>query len=158
MTSPSSSQVPVPAGPAVDAVQQALAAEHAASWSYGLVSAFLGGDYASALGKGRAAHDDRRELAAAMIRRSGGQPVPAQASYQPPKPVTDAKSALALVVTMESATAAAWRAVLERTEPGSGLRAPALAALTDSATRGTRWRIAAGVTPAAEALPGTPTG
>ncbi|MBN6037864.1 ferritin-like domain-containing protein [Amycolatopsis sp. 195334CR] len=138
----------------VTAVQDALSAEHAAVWVYGLVTAFLPNDFRSGTENGASAHRDRRDACERMLTAAGATPVPTEPAYLPPKPVTDAKSAMALVATAESDAAAAWRGVLERTDDTT-LRTVALRALVGSATRGTSWRKEAGESPAAVALPGT---
>lgn len=138
----------------VTAVQDALSAEHAAVWVYGLVTAFLPGDFRNGTDNGASAHRDRRDACERMLTAAGATPVSTEPAYLPPKPVTDAKSAMALVATAESDAAAAWRGVLERTDDAA-LRSVALRALVGSATRGTSWRKEAGESPAAVALPGT---
>ncbi|WP_020665933.1 ferritin-like domain-containing protein [Amycolatopsis nigrescens] len=140
---------------AVDAMQQALAAEHAAIWVYGLVSAFLPANYTAATGEGATEHRDRRDACIRMLASAGATPAPAEAAYVPPKPVTDGKSAMSVVGLAEGDAAAAWRGVLEHTD-AKELRTVAAGALTGSARRGTRWRIAAGDEPAALPLPGSP--
>lgn len=138
---------------AVDALQQALAAEHAAVWVYGLVSAFLSADFASGVDDGAEEHRDRRDAGERALTAAGATPVPAEAAYVPPQPVTDQASAVSLVATAEADATAAWHGVLARTDDGA-LRTVALRALVGSASRGTAWRAEAGLTPAAIALPG----
>lgn len=138
---------------AVRALQDALAAEHAAVWVYGLVNAFLPDDFAGGIEAGADAHRDRRDLAERVLSAAGATPRPPEAAYIPPDPVTDEASAVRLVITAETDAAAAWHGVLERTGDGA-LRRIATRALTGSATRGTRWRMEAGTSPAAVALPG----
>ncbi|TQI94052.1 ferritin-like domain-containing protein [Amycolatopsis cihanbeyliensis] len=137
------------------ALQQALAAEHAAIWVYGLVAAYLPGDFDRGVREGAAAHRDRRDAAERMLTAAGGTPQPAEPAYPPPQPVTDQPSAMALVVVAETDAAQAWRGVLERTDD-TALRSMAAESLLGSATRVTRWRADAGTTPAANPLPGTP--
>ncbi len=151
---PSSSAVPLP-GDAEEAVQQALGAEHAALWVYGLVSAFLPASYAGAVGEGVSGHRARRDATERLLAGTGSTPRPAEPAYLPPKPVTDQTSALAVLVVAESDCGVAWRAVLERTDDGE-LRRSALEALTAAAVRATRWRKAGGITPLANPMPGQP--
>ncbi|NKE58943.1 DUF4439 domain-containing protein, partial [Lentzea sp. PSKA42] len=66
-------------------------------------------------------------------------------------------SALAALVAVEQDTCAAWRGVLERTDD-PGLRTSALESLTTAAVRATRWRKAAGTTPASITMPGVASG
>lgn len=139
---------------AVAPLQQALGAEHAAVWVYSLVSAFLPGNFASGVNDGAAEHQDRRDACVRMLAGAGATPAPAEPAYITPKPVTDAASAKSVVASAESDAVAAWRGVLERTD-NAQLREIALRAVLSSARRGTRWRLAAGESPAAIALPGT---
>lgn len=139
----------------VAAVQAALGAEHAAIWVYGLVSAFLPAAYDKALREGASLHRDRRDTTARQLDAAGVAPEPAKPAYLPPSPVDSEAAAVKLVVTAEQDATVAWRALLERCDDAE-LRASALAALTDSAVRATRWRIEAGDSPAAPPFPGQP--
>ena len=139
----------------VDALQRAIAAEHAAIWAYGLVSAFLPAAFDAALGKGSEAHTTRRDSVAAMLKNAGATPKSAEPGYSTPQPLTSQPSAFVLLVAAETDDAAAWRSVLEHTSD-SGLRKTALDALTDAAMRAMSWRQAAGQTPSTPPLPGQP--
>lgn len=141
-----------------DAVVAALAAEHAAIWSHGLVSAFLPPTATTALADAATAHRERRDAVVALLERAGVAPAPAAAAYRPPAPVTDARSAAGLLVVAEEDVAAAWRAVCERTEAGDGaaLRELGVDAVVASARDGVRWRRLAGTEPVVPVLPGTP--
>ncbi|MGH3435565.1 MAG: ferritin-like domain-containing protein [Sciscionella sp.] len=150
MTAPP--QAPLPKD-TVGALQQALAAEHAAIWTYGLLSAFLTGKHAQSAAGYETAHRALRDSTERLLRDSGASPDAAAASYVPPKPVTDSASAMAAAVAAESDATTAWLAVLERTDNAS-LRRTALDALTSAAVRQTRWRMAVGTSPAGIALPG----
>lgn len=149
---------PSPAGEldedAVAALQQALDAEHVAIWVFGLVGAFLPGSYNEGLDAATSEHRRRRDGTQLVIAAAGATPNIAEPAYLPPEPVKHAKSAMTLVVTMETDAASAWRGVLERCDDKE-LRTFAAAALTASAVRGTRWRAELGTSPAAVALPGT---
>jgi hypothetical protein len=140
---------------AVAAVQAALGSEHAALWVYGLVSAFLPDSFNAPVNEGNTAHRARRDATERLLADGGATPRPAEPAYVPPQPVTDQKSALAVLVVAESDTTVAWRAVLERTDD-KNVRRAALEALTAAAVRATRWRRAAGQSPAAPAFPGAP--
>ncbi|MBP2477164.1 hypothetical protein JOF53_006036 [Crossiella equi] len=137
------------------AVQRALAAEHAADWAYGLATAFVRDTLQNAVRDGATAHRARRDATERLVRDSGATPVSAEPGYAPPQPVTDQASAITLLVTAETDTAAAWRAVLERTEDQS-LRRSGLEALTTAAIRATRWRKAGGANPLTVPFPGQP--
>lgn len=150
---PTASTIP---SEAVDAVQKALDAEHAAVWVYGLVSAFLSGKYADGAVDGMREHQHRRDACVRMLDAAGATPDGPEPAYITPKPVTDATSAKSVVAAAETDAAKAWGGVLSGTDD-VGLRAVALTALLGSARRGTRWRQAAGETPAAIALLGAQT-
>ncbi|WP_033262540.1 ferritin-like domain-containing protein [Amycolatopsis vancoresmycina] len=141
---------------AVDPLQGALAAEHAAVWVYGLVSAFLPGEFGDAEKSGAAEHALRRDLLQTMLSAAGATPVAPEAAYVPKNPVTDAKSASQVVATAEADCASAWLAVVNHTDD-AGLRTTALHALVAAARRGTPWRSEAGEKPAAIAMPGQTT-
>ncbi len=141
---------------ALTAVRAALATEQAAVWAYGLISAFLpasGGPAGDPIASGIDEHRARRDATEQLVRAAGAAPPPAAPAYQPPQPVTDASSALALAVVAESDCAAAWHAVLEHTDD-AGLRGVALDALTDATVRGARWRRSAGTPPLVPIFPG----
>lgn len=138
---------------AVDPLQVALAAEHAAVWVYGLVSAFLPADFGDAEKSGAAEHAVRRDLLQTMLSASGATPVAPEPAYVPKKPVTDAKSAALVVATAEADCASAWLAVVNHTDDAN-LRTTALHALVAASRRGTPWRSEAGEKPTAIAMPG----
>ncbi|WP_410619850.1 ferritin-like domain-containing protein [Amycolatopsis sp. cmx-8-4] len=138
---------------AVDPLQQALAAEHAAVWVYGLVGAFLPADFGEAEKGGVAEHALRRDLLQTMLAGAGATPVAPEAAYNPKKPVTDTASAALVVATAEADCASAWLAVVNHTDD-AGLRKTALHALVAASRRGTPWRSEAGEKPAAVAMPG----
>ncbi|MGH3816006.1 MAG: ferritin-like domain-containing protein [Pseudonocardiaceae bacterium] len=145
----------------MDALQAALAAEHAAVWVYGLAGAFVPDELAGELDEGVVAHQARRDATERTLIDAGARPLPAEPGYLSPEPVTDAASALRLVITAETDTAAAWRSVVEssvvdRSPAEPDLRGAALDALTRAAVRATRWRAAAGITPPTVPFPGAP--
>lgn len=141
--------------PAVQTLQQALAAEHAALWILGQVSAFLPEGYDDGLRDAGAEHRDRRDATQRVLTAAGATPAMAEAAYVTPKPVSSKATARTAVVTAETDAAVAWRGVVERCDEPE-LRTFATAALSASATRLTRWRKEAGTDPAALALPGSP--
>lgn len=140
----------------VDALQPALAAEHAAVWAYGLAGAFMAEELAGQLAEAAAAHRARRDATERMLIDAGVLPVQAEPGYLTPEPVTDAVSALRLAVTVETDAAAAWRSVIERSPAEPGLRGAALDGLTGAAVRSARWRAAAGSVPSTVPFPGAP--
>jgi Domain of unknown function (DUF4439) len=146
---------PAPAPAPVEALQTALAAEHAAVWALQLVTAFLPDAHNAAIAEAATAHQARRDTAARLLRDQGATPAAAEPAYTGPAPVRDEASALALLITAEEDLTGAWLAVIERTDDGE-LRGVALDALTDSAVRAARWRVSAAARPATVPLPGQP--
>jgi hypothetical protein len=143
---------PVP----VEALQEALAAEHAAMWVYGVAGAFVPDGLAGRLDEATTEHQARRDATERVLISAGVPPVPAEPGYLTPEPVTDAASALRLVITAENDAAAAWRSVVECSPADPNLRGSALEALTAAAVRASRWRAAAGTTPVTVPFPGAP--
>jgi hypothetical protein len=154
---PTPTPTPAPTGPggSVDALQTALAAEHAVVWGYGVVGGRADDALLPAVRAADSAHRARRDGTAALVLRYGGDPVVTEPSYALPFPVPDRRAALRLAVHLEQGAAAAWRYAVEATEDRA-VRRVALAALTDAAVRATRWRLL--VAPAAPtvAFPGAP--
>jgi hypothetical protein len=134
----------------VDALQTALAAEHAVIWGYAIVGAKVTADLRGQVLEADTAHRGRRDATAGAVRRLGGDPAPTRASYRLPFAVTDRRSALRLAVYLEEGAAAAWRYVVAATEDRT-VRHTAVGALTDAAVRATRWRLL--VTPARATVP-----
>jgi hypothetical protein len=134
----------------VAALQPALAAEHAVIWGYAVVGGKVAAPLRGQVREADNAHRGRRDVTAGAIRRFGGDPAPTRASYLLPFPVTDQRSALRLAVHLEDGAAAAWRYVVAASDDPAVRRA-AVAALTDAAVRGTRWRRL--VSPATPTVP-----
>jgi Domain of unknown function (DUF4439) len=142
-----------PDSQAVAALQDALAAEHAAVWAYTLAVAFLPADMADRARADAEAHRKLRAAVEATVSQLGERPVAAQPAYTTPQPVVDAGSAAALAEAAETDTMAAWRSVMERTTTRD-VRAGALETLATSTVRCSRWRATLGSVPAIPAFPG----
>ncbi|MDG4802293.1 ferritin-like domain-containing protein [Micromonospora sp. WMMD980] len=143
--------------PTVDptrALADALAAEYAAVWAYGVIGVHLADAARSAARSAESAHRSRRDALVLQLAEGAGQVPADRAGYALPYPVTDRATALRLAVEIEERTAGHWRAALPHTT-GAG-RNTALAALTDCALRATRWRRVARVTPVTVPFPGRP--
>jgi hypothetical protein len=138
---------------AADALQGALAAEHAALWCYSLVVAFLPADQAAQARADADAHRDLRSRVAQTLTDIGKRPVSALPAYAVPKPVTDAASAAALAAVAETDAMAAWRSVLEHTAYVE-LRQVAVTTLTAATVRCARWRRITGERPTVPDFPG----
>jgi hypothetical protein len=142
-----------PSDAANGALFDAVAAEHATIYGYGLVSAHSTPDVNDLVSAAMAEHRDRREAAIAMLAaRSVDPPLPA-AGYQMPIGVNNPTDAANLAVRMEQDTAVAWRAVLEQETDGQG-RAFAVTALTQCAVTAARWRRVLGISALTVAFPG----
>jgi hypothetical protein len=126
-------------GPAVRALQAALAAEHAAVYGYGVAGAHLAGRGRALARRDWAAHEAARDALAAMLTARGVTPVAAATSYQLPFPVTSARAAVALAALLEDRVAACYLALVALTDQGLrmlGARSLAAAALRAAAWRG----------------------
>lgn len=142
---------PEDSGPA--ALFDAVAAEHAAIYGYGLVSPHVMPDDNKLVSEAVAEHRDRREAAVALLtEQSVKVPLPA-AGYQLPIVVNSPANAARLAIGMERDCAVAWRAVLEQTESEKD-RAFAGTALTQCAVMAARWRMVLGAWPVTEPFPG----
>ncbi|MFX1756946.1 ferritin-like domain-containing protein [Rhodococcus sp. As11] len=136
------------------ALVDALEAEHAAVFGYGVIAAFADPARADAVAEDTAAHRARRDATAEALRAASIDPPVAAPGYTVPFPVTDPASAAQLAEQIESDTAVAWRSVVERSRSES-TRATAVGALTEAALRAARWRQSRGVVPSV-AFPGQP--
>jgi Domain of unknown function (DUF4439) len=117
----------------VEALQQALAAEHAAVWAYGVVGGVLGPD-SSAATAAYAAHRGRRDQ---LLSRIGAEAVAAEPAYDLPFPVSGAGQAQRLAVRVEERCAEVYAAVVARTTGDN--RVYAARALTECAVRALEW-------------------
>lgn len=122
----------------VKQLEAALAGEHACIYAYGALGGHLSDDERDAARDADQVHRDRRDLLRESLVARGQNPVPAEAGYALPKPVTSAEAARDLAVTLEERSAATWRAVLATVDQRD--RRIALDALTDCAVRAMRWR------------------
>jgi hypothetical protein len=139
-------------GPVIAALQDALAAEQAASYGYGIVGAHLPQRSAT---QGKAtedwvAHVRASDQLAELISARGGTPVPAAVVYQLPFQVSTAAQATALAATLEDRVAQAYLAVVALTE--TGLRGFGAEQVRAAALRAEAWR---GSTQAFPGLPPT---
>jgi len=130
------------------ALADALRGEHAAIYAYGVLGPRLTGATLALAQQNELAHRDLRDsLLEAMTK-----PPPPEAFYALPFPVTDATSAVALAVTVESRCAVLWRAVV--VAAASNARAQPLDSLTATALRAMAMRRAGGAIPGTVAFPG----
>jgi hypothetical protein len=141
-----------------DAWQAALTAEHEAVFGYAVLGPKLRtAEQRSLAHNCQDAHATLRDATVTAIAAAGLTPVPAQADYPSVYTATDAQAALQLAVVLEVRAAAAWRYLYAQAaadQTRTSLRAPAQDALTASAVRATRWRVAAGAKAATVPFPG----
>lgn len=123
---------------ALDALQAALAGEHAAVYAYGVVGARLQGrsDERAA----RTAYDvhrQRRTSLTRMVTGAGGTPVPAAAAYDLGGPMATAAAARALAADVETRAGATYAGVVAAAD--AAVRQAAALWLADAAVRATGW-------------------
>ncbi|MFD8786283.1 ferritin-like domain-containing protein [Kitasatospora sp. NPDC059599] len=123
---------------AVTALQNALGAEHAAVYGYGVVGARLPDDPARTDARtAYAAHQARRDTWQRLITSLGAAPAPAAAGYQLPFPVASAADATRLAAHLETRLTGVY-ADLVAAVPAPH-RLTAALALRDCALRARRW-------------------
>jgi hypothetical protein len=137
------------------ALNEALAAEHAAVWGYGVVGAALSEATQASAAASEAAHRDVRDRVVALLHSRDADVVDAKGAYALPFPVLSEVDAAALAVVLENGVAAAWVRVLDQAAERS-TRELAVGVLGDAEVRAVSWRTAAGQTPVTSALPGLP--
>ena len=137
------------------ALGEALAAEHAAVWGYGVVGAALPAEAQGQAAVSETAHRDVRDRVIELLAERGTDPVAGEGAYALPFPVLSATDAAALAVVLEDGVAAAWVRVLDQAVERS-TRELAIGSLTAAEVRAVGWRVTAGQTPATRAFPGLP--
>jgi Domain of unknown function (DUF4439) len=135
------------------ALQEVLAAEHAAVWGYGVVGDALPATQRDTAEAAEAAHRDSRDALAELLDSRQADPVAAKAAYALPSPVHSATDAAALAVRLEDGTSRAWVRLLDQAVQ-SGTRKLAVDGVTACELRAVTWRSAAGQTPLTAPFPG----
>jgi Domain of unknown function (DUF4439) len=123
---------PSPAPAEAEPLQQALAAEHAAVFAYGVIGGVLRGEARAAAG-----HDAHRGRRDQLLARLGPRAVAAEPAYSLPFAVDDARGARRLARVVEQRCAAVYADVVSRTTGAT--RALAAEALTECANRRLSW-------------------
>ena len=122
----------------LQALQAALAAEHAAVYGYGVSGAMLtGADNAAARGDWES-HMTARDTLQAMITKLGATPVAASAAYELPFTVRDARSARRLAAAIEEGVTQAYLGLVAVTN--KTLRTFGALAMLPPADRAVAWR------------------
>ena len=122
----------------VSALQDALAAEDAAIFGYGVAGAHLAGTGQAAAEQDWTGHNEARDRLATMISKLGVVPVAARAFYQLPFAVHDAASARALAAYLEDGVTRAYLGLVAVSD--QQLRAFGALAMQGSAERAAFWR------------------
>ncbi|AQS67249.1 ferritin-like domain-containing protein [Streptomyces pactum] len=122
----------------LDAVQAALAAEHAAVYGYGVVGGRIGEERRPEARTAYDAHRARRDALARRVRDLGGEPVAAAAGYALPFSVPDSAAAARLAAELEERVAGVYSDLVRAAE--GERRATAAGALREAAVRAVRWR------------------
>lgn len=138
----------------VDALQGALAAEHAAIYGYGVAGARLAGEDRETARLVMNAHRSRRDELAAHISARGARPVAAAAAYRLPVQVASPQTAARLAAVLEDRVLAAYLGLAGADEPE--LRRYAAVVMQETAGRIVVWRRMAGDPPAGTAFPALP--
>ena len=137
------------------ALREALAAEHAAVWGYGVVGAALDAASQPLAQSSETAHRDVRDQLTTLLAGRGADPVRAEGAYALPFPILSGVDAATLAGVLEDGVAAAWVRVLDQAVERS-TRELAVGALSAAEVRAVGWRSAAGQTPVTRAFPGLP--
>ncbi|WP_031049687.1 ferritin-like domain-containing protein [Streptomyces sp. NRRL F-5650] len=140
----------------LDALQAALAAEHAAVYGYGVVGGRIGDDRRTEARAAYDAHRARRDALAREVRGLGGEPVAAAAGYALPFSVPDSAAAVRLAAELEDRVAGVYSDLVRAAE-GAG-RSTAAGALREAAVRAARWRGGSVAFPGLAERAGTPSG
>lgn len=145
-----SSPSPAPGGQTVTVLQEALAAEQAASYGYGVVGAHLAGARLATATADWIAHQRARDQLEQALRTLGATPKAAAAAYRLPIAVGTGRQAVSLAVILEDRVAAVYLSLVALSDPA--LRELGARQLQASALRAAHWR---GGTVAFPGLPAT---
>lgn len=122
----------------VDAVQAALAAEHATVYGYGVVGGRVESSRADEARSAYDAHRARRDALRREVRDLGGEPEPAAAAYALPFAVPDSAAAVRLAAELEDRLAGVYADLVRASE--GARRREAAGVLREVAVRSVRWR------------------
>ncbi|MFJ9845724.1 ferritin-like domain-containing protein [Kitasatospora sp. NPDC101155] len=139
---PSPTAAPTPPAPtpgtSLPALQNALSAEHAAVYGYGVVGAHLPEDQQRADARtAYAAHQSQRDAWQRFLTTLGATPTPAAGGYQLPFPVTDAPTATKLAAHLETRLTTVYADLVAAVPTPQ--RSTAATALRDCALRAHHW-------------------
>jgi hypothetical protein len=132
----------------IQALQSALAGEHAAQYGVGVAGGKLSGAKGQAAEELYEQHRKRRDKLAALITAAGEKPVAAAPAYELPLSVTNALSATTLILQIERRLAAVYGDLVETAEQ-TPVRALAVEYLLAVAATQVRWGAAPAAFPGA---------
>ncbi|ADG98312.1 conserved hypothetical protein [Segniliparus rotundus DSM 44985] len=136
------------------ALADALAAEHAAVYAYGVVQAWVRHQATAQLAADIITeHRAHRDAAESRLARAGAAVPTAAPAYTLPITVTDGPAAARLAAQIEHETAQAWRALVERATLPE-VREEGVRHLGDCAVRLAQWRENLDLRPVASPFPG----
>ncbi|MFC9975034.1 DUF4439 domain-containing protein [Spirillospora sp. NPDC127200] len=139
----------------VNALQEALKAEHAAVYGYGALGARLRGTLQQHAKQLWDAHRAQRDALTARLTALGARPAPAAAAYRLPVDPVSPRSAADLAAALEDALLTAYVTLAGAADPA--LRTLAAKAMQEAMARAVRWRAATGRPQGpASAFPGLP--
>ncbi|MBA8949579.1 DUF4439 domain-containing protein [Actinomadura namibiensis] len=138
----------------VPALQEALKAEHAAVYGYGVLGARLRGTHQATARVMWNLHRARRDALAERLTAAGATPEAAAPVYRLPVRPTSGRTAGELAAALEDAVVAALVGAAGAAD--AGLRSWAARAMQESAGNAAHWRTAIGRPPGAGAFPGLP--
>jgi hypothetical protein len=100
----------------LEALQAALAGEHAAMYGVGVAGSKLTGDRFEDATETYNQHRRNRDQLSALVVAAGETPVAAEPAYDLPQPVTTAATATSLILVIERRIAAAYGDLVEAAE------------------------------------------
>jgi hypothetical protein len=122
----------------LEALQAALAGEHAALYGVGVAGGKLNGARFRDASKAYEQHRTNRDRLSALIDAAGETPVAAEPAYDLPKAVTNAATAAALVLLIERRIAAVYGDLVEAAEQPA-VRSFAINSLVAAASAQVAW-------------------
>ena len=122
----------------LEALQAALAGEHAAMYGVGVAGGKLSGARFKAATDSYEQHRDHRDHLSALVVAAGETPVAAEPAYDLPQAVTNAATAAALVLLIERRVAAVYGDLVEAAEQPA-VRAFAIESLLAAANAQVAW-------------------
>ena len=122
----------------VEALQAALAGEHAALYGVGVAGGKLSGARFRAANETFESHRDNRDRLSALLVAAGETPVAAEPAYDLPLAVNTAATASALILLVERRIAAVYGDLVEAAEQPA-VRAFAIASLLAAASSQLSW-------------------